>query len=38
MSGAHKGCQAILKETQPLALYVHCGAHAVSLVAAQSYP
>jgi hypothetical protein len=32
MSGQYRGCQAIIAEEQPLALYVHCGAHAVNLV------
>ena len=33
MSGAYKGCQAIISQQQPLALYVHCGAHCANLVA-----
>jgi len=33
MSGQYKGCQALIREMQPLALYVHCGAHCVNLVA-----
>jgi hypothetical protein len=32
MSGQYKGCQAIIREKQPLALYVHCGAHCINLV------
>lgn len=32
MSGQYTGCQAIICEKQPLALYVHCGAHCVNLV------
>jgi len=32
MSGQYRGCQAIIAKEQPLALYVHCGAHAVNLV------
>jgi hypothetical protein len=32
MSGVYRGCQAIIHEQQPLALYVHCGAHCVNLV------
>lgn len=32
MSGQYRGCQAIIAEQQPLALYVHCGAHSVNLV------
>lgn len=31
MSGRHNGTQAIIKQTQPLALYVHCFAHCVNL-------
>jgi hypothetical protein len=33
MSGQYKGCQALINEKQPLALYTHCGAHVVNLVA-----
>ena len=33
MSGQYKGCQAVICEHQPLALYVHCGAHCTQLVA-----
>jgi len=33
MSGNYKGCQALINQKQPLALYVHCGAHCVDLVA-----
>lgn len=32
MSGHTKGVQALLKEKQPLALYVHCGPHCSNLV------
>ncbi len=32
MSGCYNGCQAIICKEQPLALYVHCGAHCVNLV------
>lgn len=32
MSGQYRGCQAIIAEEQPLALYVYCGAHSVNLV------
>ena len=32
MSGQYRGCQDIIAEEQPLALYVHCGTHSVSLV------
>ena len=32
MSGKYKGCQALILEKQPLALYVHCGAHCTNLV------
>ena len=33
MSGAYKGCQAIIASEQPLAAYVHCSAHCTNLVA-----
>ena len=33
MAGSYTGCQAIISRMQPLALYVHCGAHCVNLVA-----
>ena len=33
MSGIHNGCQAIITDKQPLALFVHCGAHCTNLVA-----
>lgn len=33
MAGSYNGCQAIISRMQPLALYVHCGAHCVNLVA-----
>ena len=32
MAGEYRGCQAIISQAQPLALYVHCGAHCVNLV------
>lgn len=32
MAGGAKGVQAVIKETQPLALYVHCGPHCINLV------
>jgi hypothetical protein len=32
MSGQYKGCQAVRREKQPLALYVHCCAHCTNLV------
>lgn len=32
MSGQSKGVQAVHREKQPLALYVHCGPHCVNLV------
>ena len=32
MAGGAKGVQAVIKETQPLALYVHCGPHCLKLV------
>jgi Domain of unknown function (DUF4371) len=36
MSGAYKGCQAIIAEMQPLAMYVHCGAHCTNLIASAA--
>ena len=36
MSGRERGAQAILRETQPAALFVHCGAHCTNLVARDS--
>jgi len=33
MAGIYNGCQAIILQKQPLALFVHCGAHCVNLVA-----
>ena len=32
IKGAYKGCQALIVEKQPLAIYVHCGAHCLNLV------
>lgn len=32
MSGRFSGAQAVLKKKQPLALYVHCGAHCVNVI------
>ncbi|XP_031727537.1 zinc finger MYM-type protein 1-like [Anarrhichthys ocellatus] len=32
MAGKFNGAQAVLKKEQPLALYVHCGAHCVNLI------
>ena len=32
MYGIYNGAQALLRESQPLAVYVHCGAHCVNLV------
>ena len=32
MSGQYKDCQAKVCKKQPLALFVHCGAHCVNLV------
>ena len=32
MMGQYKGCQAIVKNRQPLALHFHCGAHVANLV------
>ena len=41
MAGVYRGCQALVKFRQPLALYVHCGAHCINLVsqtACESVP
>lgn len=32
MSGMYNGCQAIIKQLQPLAIYVHCCSHCTHLV------
>ena len=32
MSGAYNGAQALMKEVQPVAIFVHCSAHCVNLV------
>jgi len=32
MAGQYSGCQAFIRQKNPLALYVHCGAHCVNLV------
>ena len=32
MSGCYNGCQALISKDNPLALYVHCGAHCANLV------
>ncbi len=32
MAGKYSGAQAVVREQQPLALYVHCGAHCVNLI------
>lgn len=32
MAGQYKGCQALVHQKNPLAVYVHCGAHCVHLV------
>lgn len=36
MSGKHFGAQALIKQEQPLALYVHCGAHCTNLIAQKA--
>ena len=36
MSGKEKGVQAIVKESYPLAVYVHCSAHILNLVLVKS--
>ncbi|XP_068205181.1 uncharacterized protein [Palaemon carinicauda] len=38
MSGKYKGCQAEIKKVQPLALYVHCGAHVTHLIISKAIP
>ncbi len=32
MAGRYSGAQAIIKKEQPLAPYIHCGAHCVNLI------
>lgn len=32
MAGKYSGAQAIIKREQPLAPFVHCGAHCVNLI------
>ena len=36
MSGKEKGVQAIVNESYPLAVYVHCSAHTLNLVLVKS--
>lgn len=36
MSGVYNGTQALIRNTCPRALFVHCGSHCVNLVAQQS--
>ena len=36
MSGKYSGTQAHIRKKQPLALYVHCGAHCVNLIAQKA--
>ena len=36
MSGAFNGCEAIVCNKQPLALYVHCAAHFINLTAQRA--
>ena len=36
MAGMFNGAQAILRQKQPAALFVHCGAHCANLVAKES--
>jgi len=35
MKGAYKGCQALIAKKQPLAIYVHCAAHCLNLIASD---
>lgn len=32
MAGKYMGAQAILRRQQPLAFYMHCGAHCINLI------
>jgi hypothetical protein len=36
MKGSYKGCQALITQKQPLAIYVHCGAHCLNLIASDA--
>ncbi|XP_027882815.1 zinc finger MYM-type protein 1-like isoform X1 [Xiphophorus couchianus] len=36
MSGKHAGAQALIKQEQPLAFFVHCGAHCTNLIAQKA--
>jgi hypothetical protein len=36
MAGVYNGWQAIVQETQPIALYVHCRAHCANLIAEKT--
>jgi len=36
IAGIYSGCQAVVLHRQPLALYVHCGAHCCNLVAQKA--
>lgn len=36
MSAKHFGAQAMIKQEQPQALYVHCGAHCTNLIAQKA--
>lgn len=36
MAGKYSGAQAVIQQAQPLAPYVHCGAHCVNLVTQQA--
>ncbi|XP_068213662.1 zinc finger MYM-type protein 1-like [Palaemon carinicauda] len=38
MSGKYKGCQSEIKKVQPLALYVHYGAHVTHLIISKAIP
>ena len=37
MSGKYNGCQARVKDRQPLAQFSHCALHKADLVMQQSY-
>lgn len=36
MAGKYTGAQAIIKRQQPVAMYVHCGANCVNLIAERA--
>ncbi len=36
MAGKYSGAQAVIQRAQPLAPYIHCGAHCVNLITQQA--